>query len=152
MRTRAAAAGVGAVFGATLSWSGLTGPEVIRDGLLFHKSYLFLVFAAAVTTAFVGLQILRRLRPRALLTGEPIAWTTVKPQRNHVVGSLIFGVGWATADACPGPVATQLGQGIAWGVPTAVGIIVGVWYFLRRQEPAAVRTKGRYATPRPITT
>ena len=111
---RFAALVVGFVFGLTLSWSGMTDPDVLRDGLLFRDSYLFLFFISA------------------LLTGEPVSWTAVAPERRHVVGSLLFGAGWAIADACPGPIAAQLGQGIFWSVATAVGLAFGVWLFLRR--------------------
>ena len=123
---------VGVVFGFTLSWSGMTDPDVLRDGLLFRDSYLFLFFISALLTAFVGLRVLKVLQARALLTGEPVSWTGVAPERRHVVGSLLFGAGWAIADACPGPIAAQLGQGIFWSVATAVGLTFGVWLFLRR--------------------
>jgi hypothetical protein len=124
---------VGAVFGLTLSWSGMTSPEVLRDGLLFRDAYLMLFFASALATAFVGMRVLKVLQARALLTGEPVSWTAVRPERRHVVGSLLFGAGWAIADACPGPIAAQLGQGVAWSLATTVGLVVGVWLFLRRQ-------------------
>ena len=62
-------------------------------------------------------------------------------QRRHIVGSLLFGVGWAIADACPAPVAAQIGQGVPWAVFTLTGVAFGVWLFLRRgaaeTEPAA---------------
>jgi uncharacterized membrane protein YedE/YeeE len=128
---------VGFVFGLTLSWSGMTDPDVLRDGLLFRDSYLFLFFISALLTAFVGLRVLKVLQARALLTGEPVSWTRVAPERRHVVGSLLFGVGWAVADACPGPVAAQLGQGVFWSVATALGLVFGVWLFLRRAAVAA---------------
>jgi len=129
---RFAALVVGFVFGLTLSWSGMTDPDVLRDGLLFRDSYLFLFFISALLTAFVGLRVLKVLQARALLTGEPVSWTAVAPEQRHVVGSLLFGAGWAIADACPGPIAAQLGQGIFWSVATAVGLTFGVWLFLRR--------------------
>ena len=133
MRTRAAAAAVGLVFGVTLCWTGLTSPVVLRDGLLFRSSYLYLFFASAVLTAFLGLRLLRVRRARALLTGEPVAWSPVKPARPHVVGALMFGVGWAVADACPGPIATQLGQGVWWSLATIVGLTIGLRLAVRRQ-------------------
>jgi uncharacterized membrane protein YedE/YeeE len=123
---------VGFVFGLTLSWSGMTNPDVLRDGLLFRDSYLFLFFLSALLTAFIGLRVLKVLQARTLLTGEPVSWTAVAPERRHVVGSLLFGVGWAVADACPGPIAAQLGQGVFWSGATAVGLVLGVWFFLRR--------------------
>jgi uncharacterized membrane protein YedE/YeeE len=134
---RLAAFGVGTVFGLTLSWSGMTDPDVLRDGLLFRDAYLMLFFASALATAFVGLRVLKVLQARALLTGEPVSWTAVAPERRHVVGSLLFGVGWAIADACPGPIAAQLGQGVLWSVATAAGLVLGVWAFLRRGTVAA---------------
>ena len=136
MSTRAAAAIIGVVFGVVLSWSGLTSPEIIRAGLLFQDPYLFLVFAGAMLTALVGLRILRVRAPRALLTGERVQWETVQPERRHVAGSVLFGIGWGVAGVCPGPIATQLGQGIAWGIPTTVGLVAGIVLFGRLQRRA----------------
>lgn len=133
-RQAAAAAATGTVFGLALTWSGMTNPDVLRDGLLFENSYLYLFFAAALTTAAVGLRVLRRTRTRAALTGDPLTWDTAKPERRHVAGSAMFGVGWAVAAACPGPVAAQLGQGIAYALPTAAGIGLGVLLQLRATE------------------
>jgi uncharacterized protein len=132
----AAVFAVGLVFGLVLSWSGMTSPDVLRDGLLFRDPYLMLFFASALATAFVGLRVLKLVRARALLTGEPVAWTTVRPARHHVVGSVLFGVGWAVADVCPGPIAAQLGQGVAWSLATTGGLVLGVWLFLQRAESA----------------
>ncbi|WP_157592379.1 DUF6691 family protein [Solirubrobacter soli] len=138
---RAAALAVGFVFGLTLSWSGMTDPNVLRDGLLFRDSYLFLFFISALLTAFVGLRVLKVLQARAVLTGEPVSWTAVAPERRHVVGSVMFGAGWAIADACPGPIAAQLGQGVFWSAATAAGLVFGVWLFLRRAVPAQDRVR-----------
>jgi hypothetical protein len=135
MRGRIAGLAIGLVFGVVLSWSGMTSPDVIRGALLFEQSYLFLFFAAAVFTASAGTWLLRRVGFRALFTGQPVSWSQDPPARRHIVGSLIFGLGWGVADACPGPIATQVGQGIAWGLWTLAGVVIGVVLFLRRQEP-----------------
>jgi hypothetical protein len=126
MRPRLTALGVGIVFGVVLSWSGMTSPDVIRAALLFEDSYLFLFFASAVATAALGLALLRR--------AGRVAWTPEPIERRHVTGSLIFGIGWGVADACPGPIMTQIGQGIAWGVPLLAGVLLGVYVFVRRGE------------------
>jgi uncharacterized membrane protein YedE/YeeE len=144
-RTRVAGLVIGIVFGVVLSWSGMTSPDVIREGLLFQSSYLFLFFGGAVTTAFAGLWMLRRRALRTLLTGEPVQWETIKPERRHVAGSLLFGIGWGVSGACPGPIATQLGQGIAWGIPTTIGLVLGILLFDRLQVRA--RTGPERAAP-----
>ncbi len=125
--------------GSTLSWSGMTSPDVLRDGLLFRDAYLMLFFASALATAFVGMRRAARCcRPAALLDaasrwrGRPCARSA-----RHVAGSVLFGIGWAVADACPGPIAAQLGQGVAWSLATTAGVVLGIWVFLRRQPRAA---------------
>lgn len=134
--TRFAAFVVGAVFGLVLSWSGMTNPDVLRDGLLFRDAYLMFFFASALGTAFIGMRVLKVLQARALLTGEPVSPATVKPERRHVVGSILFGTGWAVADVCPGPIAAQLGQGVPWALATLVGLVAGLLLFSRRSAAA----------------
>lgn len=134
MRTRLPAAAVGIVFGFTLVWSGMSDPDVIRRGLLFDEAYLFLLFGSAVATASVGVQLLRRFRFRALATGELVSVDRSAPARRHVVGSALFGVGWAIAAACPGPIAAQIGSGVGWSVATLAGVALGIKLFLVRQK------------------
>jgi uncharacterized membrane protein YedE/YeeE len=102
---------------------------------------MFLFFASAVATAVIGLQLVRRYRERAVLTGAPIGWKPERPERRHVVGAAVFGLGWGLTGACPGPIATQIGQGIPWALFILTGVVAGVYLFLRRgaaeTEPAA---------------
>lgn len=158
MRERAAAAAIGVVFGAILCWSGMSDPDVIRQALLLERAYLFLFFGSAVLVAAVGTELVRRHRRRALLTATPLVFSRQRPERRHVVGSLLFGVGWGVADACPGPIATQVGQAIPWAAFTCAGLLVGVALFLRASrvgetEPAlegAPRPSFPQADDRPV--
>ena len=140
MRRLVAGAAIGIVFGVVLSWSGMTSPVVIREALLFKQSYLFLFFASAVATGSLGLWLLKRRERRAVLVPGKLSWPRDHIQRRHIVGSLIFGIGWGVADACPGPIATQVGQGIGWGVITLAGVAIGIYAFAHRgsteTEPA----------------
>ena len=81
---------------------------------------------------------------RALLTGEPVAWTREAPRRRHVVGSIVFGLGWGVADACPGPIATQLGQGVLWSLFTITVVVAGVVLYLRAGTSAGQRAGGEH--------
>jgi uncharacterized membrane protein YedE/YeeE len=144
MRTRVAGGLVGVVFGVTLSWTGMSSPEVLRDALLLRSAYLYLFFASAVATATLGVWLLRRARVRATLTGEPVGWVPEAPRRDHVVGSLVFGVGWGVADACPGPIATQVGQGVLWSLFTIVGVVAGIVLAQRRAASAGEGARGEH--------
>ena len=143
---RAAAALVGIAFGFLLSWGQATSPDEIREMLLLDDPYLYLMLGSGVLVASAGVRLLRRARTHALVTGEPIAWETLRPERRHVVGSVLFGTGWAVSDACPGPIAAQLGQGVVWSLFTLAGVVIGIALYLRRQErrtPAAAAAQAR---------
>jgi uncharacterized membrane protein YedE/YeeE len=143
VRGAIAGGAVGTAFGVLLSWSGMTSPEVLRHALLFESAYLYLMFASAVATASVGLALLHRRageRP-ALVSGGRLTFARDRVERRHIAGALVFGLGWGIADACPGPIATQIGQGVPWAVFTFAGMLGGIWLHVRRgaaeTEPAS---------------
>jgi uncharacterized membrane protein YedE/YeeE len=107
----------GIAFGFVLAWTQLTDPERIRHMLLLDEAYYYVLMAAAMAVGTVGARWLLRTR-RATWQGAPLA-------RRHVVGSVLFGIGWGISNACPGPIAAQLGQGLFWGFCTLGGFFVG---------------------------
>ena len=137
MRVRLAAVLFGCAFGFLISWGQFTDPDRIRDMLLLRDPYLYLMMFSGIAVAGAGTWLLRRRRFKALLTGEVLSVTRTRPERRHVVGAAIFGVGWAVADSCPAPIAAQLTQGVLWSVFTIAGIVVGVVLFLRSREARA---------------
>jgi uncharacterized protein len=148
MRVRLAATLFGVAFGFLISWGQFSDPDRIRDMLLLNDLYLYGMMFSAIAVAFAGTALLRRRRARALLTGEPISVERTRPERRHIVGAAIFGVGWAVADSCPAPIAAQLTQGVLWSVFTIAGIFIGVELYLRRRERAAadeLRSAAAYA-------
>ena len=140
MRIRAAACLFGALFGFLISWGQFSDPDRIRDMLLLEDFYLYLMMFSAMAVGTVGVRVLKRRRARALLTGEEVTLERLRPERRHVVGAAIFGVGWAVADTCPAPVAAQLTQGVWWSVFTIAGVVVGILGYLRWSESAAAPT------------
>ncbi|HEX2087925.1 MAG TPA: DUF6691 family protein [Solirubrobacteraceae bacterium] len=135
MAIRLAALGFGAVFGFMISWGHFTDPDAIRAMLLLEDAYLWKMFVLAVAVGFVGVRLVRGRRAR--LTGEPIAWATLRPERRHVTGALLFGAGWGLSNACPAPVAAQLAQGMWWSLCVLAGIAFGVHLYARHGEQAS---------------
>ena len=115
----------GAGFGFVLAWAQLTDPERIRQMLLLEDAHYYLMMATAFAVGTLGTRLLRARRARALVTGEPVRVDLSPLERRHVTGSVLFGLGWAITNACPGPIAAQLGQGLWWGFLTLAGFLVG---------------------------
>ena len=137
MRVRLAACLFGAAFGFLISWGQFSDPDRIRDMLLLRDAYLYLMMFSAIAVAGFGTWLLVRHRRRALLTGEAISVERTRPERRHIAGAAIFGLGWAVVDSCPAPIAAQLTQGVWWSLCTIAGVFIGVEVYLRRRTAAA---------------
>lgn len=116
----------GAAMGFVMAWAQLSDPQMIGNMLLLREPDVFLLMGSGIAVAALGMHALRRFEARALVTREPIAWTLEAPQRKHVVGSVLFGLGWSVAGTCPGPVAAMIGQGKVGGIVVAAGLVSGV--------------------------
>ena len=145
MRVKLVALAFGALFGFMISWGHFTDPDEIRQMLLLEDLYLWKMFILAVAVAFVGSRVVRG--SRAWLVRERVGWTTVRPQRRHLTGAAIFGVGWAVAASCPAPIAAQLVQGVWWSVFTFAGVAAGVLLYLRRQPAGSAAVDAGPDTP-----
>lgn len=152
MRALALCFGMG--FGFMLGWARLTDYDVINNMLLLREFDLYLLMGSAVATAFVGSRVLRRWGAHAWVDRSLINWATSRPTRQHVTGSIVFGLGWGIAGTCPGPVAAQLGRGQWAAVATVAGIFGGValmGYLRQRREklltPVDAPTEVRATAP-----
>jgi uncharacterized membrane protein YedE/YeeE len=137
MRLRLIALALGAVTGFVFAWARMTDPNTFHRMLSLQSPTIYLLMAAAVAVAFVGARLLRGRR--ALLSGEPIGWSATRPTRSHVLGSVLFGIGWGISDACPGPTAAQLGAGRLMALAVAAGVLAGV-----RLQPRLVAAAERW--------
>lgn len=141
MALRLAALGLGAITGFVFSWARMTDPSTFHRMLSLQSPTIYLLMVSAVAVAFVGARSLRGRR--ALLNSETIGWTATRPTRSHLVGSVLFGVGWGVADACPGPTAAMLGAGRVLALAVAAGTLAGVALQPRLAAAAARRRQRR---------
>ena len=108
----------GALFGFGLSLATMVQPEVVIGFLLFKDWGLMLVMGGAAGLAMLAYKGFPRVLARPLLGGQfltqPARWN-----RQTVIGSAIFGIGWGLSGVCPGPAIAALGTGntdILWAL------------------------------------
>lgn len=119
------ACGVGVAFGFLLTGSGLGDYDTIHDGLLLRDPYIFLMMAATVGTAAMGIAMLRR-RGRTL-TGAPLHIPRHPVRRESFYGGGVFGVGFGVGATCPGITVAAVSTGAWLGVVVLGGILAGLW-------------------------
>lgn len=94
---------------------------------LFEDFQLYGIIGTAVVFTAFGLWLIKT-RGRSL-RGQPIRLEPRPFNRGHVVGGLLFGVGWSIAGMCPGPIFVNIGEGKIYALAALVGALVGAGSF-----------------------
>jgi uncharacterized membrane protein YedE/YeeE len=132
MKRLAGALGAGLLFGVGLTYSGMVDPRNVvafldltgRATGRWNPNLAGVMVGAIVVHAL----LLRRLgwRPpgdRSLARGGLRDWRLV--DRRLVLGSALFGVGWALSGFCPGPAIAALGFGAGRAAVFLAALVAG---------------------------
>ena len=103
----------GLLFGIGLISSGMTNPSKVigfLDLFGYWDPSLILVMLGAIPVALVGFGLIER--KRSTMFNEPLHLSgKTHLNKSLIIGSFIFGSGWALAGFCPGPALVSLGSG-----------------------------------------
>jgi hypothetical protein len=116
---------VGLVFGFFLTASGLGDYETIHEGLLLRDSYIYLMMAATVATAWAGIALLKRRGLTAF--GGALEVPRHPVRRSTVQGATLFGAAFGVGATCPGITVAMIATGGLWGGVVLAGIFAGLW-------------------------
>jgi len=123
----------GIAFGAVLAASNLHEYDTIHAMLRLDEFDVFWFMASAIAVSAPLLWVLERRGIRTPLGGD-LSLSRVTPERHHVQGGALFGVGWAVAGTCPAPALLMISSGAMLGLVAVAGIFVGI--HLRRRQVA----------------
>jgi len=117
----------GALFGSGLLISGMTDTRKVQGWLDLFGDWdptLAFVMAGALAPMAVAWRLSRRWKP---LAAERVS-VPANPEldQNLIVGSVLFGVGWALSGLCPGPAIASISYGGTGGIIFMTAMIIGM--------------------------
>jgi len=123
---------LGIAFGVVLTKGEAISWFRIQEMFRFQGFHMFGIFATALPTAIIGVQLLKR-RWRRTLGGAAVA---IPPKHlgsgvRYAAGGTIFGLGWALTGACPGPLFALLGSGVTTMAVAIAAAMLGTWTYGR---------------------
>jgi uncharacterized membrane protein YedE/YeeE len=123
----------GILFGGILGGFNLHEYDTIHSMLRLDEPDVFLFMASAIA---VSAPILWMLERRQLRTpfGGTLRLSRSRPERHHIKGGALFGVGWAIAGTCPAPALVMVSSGAMLGLVAIPGIFIGLAIHERRQH------------------
>lgn len=114
---------IGIFFGFLLYQSQAASWFRIYEMFQFKSIHMYGIIGTAVILGILIVQLIKRLKIKTFY-GEPINFSPKnKSISRYLIGGILFGLGWALAGACPGPMFTLVGAGY---IPMLVVIIFAI--------------------------
>ena len=102
---------IGTLFGIIMTKSQAISWYRIYEMFQFDSFHMYGIIGSAVTLGIIMVALVKKYQLKST-EGTPI---TFSPKNmsipRYLIGGIIFGLGWAMAGACPGPIYTLLGTG-----------------------------------------
>ncbi|MDP5157512.1 MAG: YeeE/YedE thiosulfate transporter family protein [Flaviramulus sp.] len=102
---------IGIVFGITMFKSEASSWFRIYEMFKFESFHMYGIIGSALAVGIIFVQIIKRKKLKSFYKEEIIFTPKDKGIARYLIGGIIFGLGWALAGACPGPMFTLLGAG-----------------------------------------
>jgi uncharacterized membrane protein YedE/YeeE len=119
---------VGLLFGVIFIKAEILSWFRIQEMFRFQSFHMYGVIGSAVVTGAISVFILKKLKVKTIY-GEPLIFKKKTFNKGQIYGGLLFGLGWATTGACPGPLYAQLGSGVTVIAVTILSAIAGTWVY-----------------------
>ncbi|PKD16158.1 transporter [Salegentibacter salinarum] len=128
---------IGIFFGIVMFKSEAASWFRIYEMFQFQSFHMYGIMGSALLLGVIGVQIIKRKNLKSFF-GERISFIPKeKGFSRYMYGGIIFGLGWALAGACPGPIFTLIGAGFLPILIVFIGSLLGTFLYglLRKRLP-----------------
>lgn len=120
---------IGIFFGIVLIKSEAASWFRIYEMFQFQSFHMYGIIGSAVGLGVISVLILKRFNIKNSHGNTIIFSNKEKSFTRYLIGGILFGLGWALAGACPGPMFTLLGAGFLPILISIIGALLGTWVY-----------------------
>ncbi len=120
---------IGILFGITMFKSEAASWFRIYEMFQFQSFHMYGIIGSALLMGILLVQAIKRYKLRSF-NGAAIHFIPKKKSFNrYIFGGILFGLGWALAGACPGPMFTLVGAGYFSIIVVIIGALLGTFVY-----------------------
>ncbi|MDT0651198.1 DUF6691 family protein [Autumnicola edwardsiae] len=120
---------IGIIFGIVMFKSEAASWFRIYEMFRFQSFHMYGIIGSALALGVLGIYLIKKYQLKSI-DGEPIKFTPKnKSFSRYMYGGIIFGLGWALAGSCPGPIYTLIGAGYVSILVVLFGALLGTFLY-----------------------
>ena len=120
---------VGILFGIVMSKAEIISWYRIYEMFKFQSFHMYGIIGSAVLLGMISMLLFRK-RMVKTFEGQDIH---IEPKEKglyrNLLGGILFGLGWALAGACPGPMFVLVGKGVVSILVVIFGATLGAFFY-----------------------
>lgn len=120
---------VGIFFGIIMFKSEAASWFRIYEMFQFGSFHMYGIIGSALVLGVIGVQVIKRKKIKPLDGSEMSLKPKNKSVARYLIGGIIFGLGWALAGACPGPMYVLAGAGYISILIVIFGAVAGTFLY-----------------------
>lgn len=128
---------LGTFFGIVMIKSEAASWFRIYEMFQFGSFHMYGIIGAAVVLGVIGVQIIKRKNLKAIGQQDMRLAPKDRSVPRYLIGGTLFGLGWALAGACPGPMFVLFGAGFTSLLVVIFGALMGTFVYglVRKKLP-----------------
>lgn len=120
---------IGVFFGIVLYKSEAASWFRIFEMFQFRAFHMYGIIGSALVLGIIITQIIKAKKVKSFY-GDPIKIDPKeKSVKRYLIGGVLFGLGWALAGACPGPMYVLVGAGFVPIIVVLISAILGTYLY-----------------------
>lgn len=120
---------VGILFGIVMSKSEVISWYRIYEMFKFQSFHMYGIIGSAVFLGMISMILFKKKMVKTF-KGQEIHVTPKKEGLyRNLLGGILFGLGWALAGACPGPMFVLIGKGVVSILVVIFGATLGAFFY-----------------------
>ena len=120
---------IGTFFGIVMYKSEAASWFRIYEMFQFQSIHMYGLMGSALAVGIIIVQYIKRNKVKDVNGNRIVIADKDKSIPRYLIGGILFGLGWALAGACPGPMFVLTGAGYFPILVVILGAVLGTWFY-----------------------